>query len=76
LWLHVNLAETGNAAGELEECLNAFEDPHVSETDFLRMIRTLQIRLCGTRTLMNSNFACSLKLSMVFVTLNMVLMMS
>jgi hypothetical protein len=38
LWLHVDLAEASDAAGELEECLDAFEDAHVCEADFLSMM--------------------------------------
>jgi hypothetical protein len=33
--LHVDLAEAGDAARELEECLNAFKDTHVCEADLL-----------------------------------------
>jgi hypothetical protein len=77
LWLHVNLAQTGNAAGELEQCLNAFQDTHVRESDLLFRCQPLLPALPeNPRTLINSNFACSLNVSIVFVTLNMVLMMS
>jgi uncharacterized protein YgiB involved in biofilm formation len=37
LWLHVDLAEASDAAGELEQCLDAFEDAHVCEADFLEI---------------------------------------
>jgi len=76
LWSHVYLAETRDAAGELDKCLNAFEDTHVSETDFLRILRPVHKTFADARTLINSNLACSLRLSMVLVTLNMVLMIS
>jgi len=36
VWLHVDLAEACDAAGELEQGLDAFEDTHVCETDFLQ----------------------------------------
>lgn len=35
LGLHVDLAEAGDAAGELEERLHTFENVHVCEADFL-----------------------------------------
>ena len=35
LGLHVDLAQASNAAGELEECLYAFQDTHVCEADLL-----------------------------------------
>jgi hypothetical protein len=42
LWLHVDLAKASDAAGELEKGLDAFEDAHVCEADFLRMMLAMK----------------------------------
>ena len=42
LWLHVNLAEPGDAAGQLEEGLDAFQNTHVREANLLDK---LQLRM-------------------------------
>jgi hypothetical protein len=76
LGLHVDLTQARNAAGQLKKRLYTFEDAHMGEANFLFAVSLYKTRLLKSLTLMNSSFACSLSVSMVLVTLNMVLMMS
>lgn len=47
LGLHVNFTQLGETATQLEECLNAFQDAHVGESDFLDELEFRMFRQCG-----------------------------
>lgn len=47
LWLHIDLAELRNAAAQLEECLNPFQNPHVSKSDLFDELEFRMFRQRG-----------------------------
>jgi hypothetical protein len=76
---HVDFTQPSDTSLQLKEGRNTLKDSHVRESNFLWQLeqsdgyRTLRL---GEHTRMNSSLECSLRVSTVLVTRNIVLMTS